>query len=265
MLKTFHTSYIRKKKSRAVTALSLLFLMLCFTGCSMEGVPFANWDLYHSETYENAESYQTGDFSGNADEVQTLAVYWRSGEIKITESEGDSIEIRESGKNLTEDAKMHYYLKDGQLEVRFCASGATIQVKPKEKHLQIEVPKNMQLSIHRTSADVKAKHLEQEQILVATMSGDIEIGEFVAEEGDLSSGSGDITLDNMQVQEAAITTASGDVELSLPEKGAKIKYTTTGGDLETDLDHKKTGNIYVFGDGKTNLTIQSTNGDLMIR
>ncbi len=41
------------------------------------------------------------------------------------------------------------------------------------------------------------------------------------------------------VQEAAITTASGDVELSLPEKGAKIKYTTTGGDLETDLDHKK--------------------------
>lgn len=84
--------------------------------------------------------------------------------------------------------------------------------------MQIEVPKNMQLSIHSTSADVKAKHLEQEQILVATMSGDIEIGEFVAEEGDLSSGSGDITLDNMQVQEAAITTASGDVELSLPEK-----------------------------------------------
>ena len=72
-------------------------------------------------------------------------------------------------------------------------------------------------------------------------------------------------MDNMQVQETAITTASGDVELSLPEKGAKIKYTTTGGELETDLDHKKTGNIYVFGDGKTNLTIQSTNGDLMIR
>ena len=143
MLKTFHASYIGKKKSRAVTALSLLFLMLCLTGCSMEG-------------------------------------------------------------------------------------------------------KNMQLSIHSTSADVKAKHLEQEQILVATMSGDIEIGEFVAEEGDLSSGSGDITLDNMQVQEAAITTASGDVELSLPEKGAKIKYTTTGGELETDLYHKKTGNIYVF-------------------
>ncbi len=107
----------------------------------MEGVPFANWDLYHSETYENAESYQTGDFSGNADEVQTLAVYWRSGEIKITESEGDSIEIRESGKKSDRGCKMHYYLKDGQLEVRFCASGATIQVKPKEKHLQIEVPK----------------------------------------------------------------------------------------------------------------------------
>lgn len=45
MLKTFQTSYIGKKKSRAVTALSLLFLMLCLTGCSMEGVPFANWDL----------------------------------------------------------------------------------------------------------------------------------------------------------------------------------------------------------------------------
>ena len=42
MLKTFQTSYIGKKKSRAVTALSLLFLMLCLTGCSMEGVPFAN-------------------------------------------------------------------------------------------------------------------------------------------------------------------------------------------------------------------------------
>lgn len=52
MLKTFHTSYIGKKKSRAVTALGLLSLMLCLTGCSMEGVPFANWDLYHSETYK---------------------------------------------------------------------------------------------------------------------------------------------------------------------------------------------------------------------
>lgn len=265
MSKIFHTSYIGKKKSRAVTALSLLFLMLCFTGCSMEGVPFANWDLYHGETYENAKAYQTGDFSGDGKQINALAVYWRSGEIAITESEDNSVRIHESGKNLTEDEKMHYYLKDGQLEVRFCASGATIEVKPKDKHLQIEVPKNVNLSIHSTSADVKTKYLEQEQILVATMSGDIEIGEVVAEEGNFSSSSGDINLDKTQASEIAITTASGDVELSLPEEGAEVKYTTTGGDLNTDLKYTKTGKTYVFGKGKTNLTIQSTNGDLKIK
>ena len=57
MLKTFQTSYIGKKKSRAVTALSLLFLMLCLTGCSMEGVPFANWNLYN---YSSNFPYFTG-------------------------------------------------------------------------------------------------------------------------------------------------------------------------------------------------------------
>lgn len=108
--------------------------------------------------------------------------------------------------------KSIYILKDGQLEVRFCASGATIQAKTEGEALADRSAKKHAVVHYSTSADVKAKHLEQEQILVATMSGDIEIGEFVAEEGDLSSGSGDITLDNMQVQEAAITTASGDVD-----------------------------------------------------
>ena len=47
MLKTFHTSYIGKKKSRALTDLGLISLMMCLTVFSMEGVPIANWDLYH--------------------------------------------------------------------------------------------------------------------------------------------------------------------------------------------------------------------------
>lgn len=103
----------------------------------------------------------------------------------------------ESGENLSEDEQLHYCLKDGTLEIRFAMSGEKLNISPNNKCLQVRIPKNIDLNIHSTSADVIAEKLEHDNILIATMSGNVEITEIVSNNADFSSNSGDISFGNI--------------------------------------------------------------------
>lgn len=85
-------------------------------------------DTLTGETYPNAEKYQTGAFTYNVADIKAVEVYWRSGEVEITESGDSELQVKESGGELSEDIAMHYLLDDGVLRIRFCKSGAKIQV-----------------------------------------------------------------------------------------------------------------------------------------
>lgn len=85
-------------------------------------------DTLTGETYPNAEKYQTGAFTYNVADIKAVEVYWRSGEVEITESGDSELHVKESGGELSEDIAMHYLLDDGVLRIRFCKSGAKIQV-----------------------------------------------------------------------------------------------------------------------------------------
>ncbi len=165
---------------------------LMVSGCYMENVPFGMGDHLIGEEYPDAEKYQVGDFNYAADGVNYVEVYWRSGEVKIVESDRPQLSVRESGGELAEDIAMHSLLEDGILRIRFCQSGAEVYVNPSDKYLTLEVPKGIDLSIHTTAAVTRADTLEQNSILISAHSGDTQLGTVTAKEMDLSSSAGKI-------------------------------------------------------------------------
>ena len=129
--------------------------------------------------------------------------------MEITESGNSELHVKESGGELSEDIAVHYLLDDGVLRIRFCKSGAKIQVNAADKHLSLEVPKGIDLSVHTTSAFVKAGDLNQNSILIVALCGYTELGTAIADTVDLSSSSGAIRANSLSVQSLKCSASSG--------------------------------------------------------
>ena len=254
------------------------------------------------ESYPNEAAYQTGAFTYQADDVQSVEIYWRSGRVELVESDKAQLSVRESGGELSEDAAMHYLLEDGTLKIRFCASNVRLRVHSNDKHLTVEVPKGADLSVHTTSVGVKADTLEQNSILISAHSGRTELGTVNAESVWLSSSSGSIRagslsartlkgntssgsvrIDDLEADAADLETSSGvDLGLSavsqldvhttsgrtvlrLAEGGGTVAYTAGSGKLRTEQVFEQRGDLYVFGGGESRITVDSSSGNLEIR
>ncbi len=196
----------------------IILLILCafvavpLSGCRVN-ISIGTNDTLTGETYPNAEKYQTGAFTYNAADIKAVEVYWRSGEVEITESGDPELHAKESGGELSEDIAMHYLLDDGVLRIRFCKSGAKIKVNATDKHLSLEIPEGIDLSVHTTSALVKADDLNQNRILIAALSGHTELGTVTADTVDMSSSSGAICAASLSAQSLKCSTSSGSVDI----------------------------------------------------
>ena len=288
---------------KAIILLVFAVAALMGSGCYIGNVPFGAGDHLVGEEYPDAEKYQVGAFTYTADSVNDVEVYWRSGEVRIVESDSPQLSVRESGEELAEDIAMHSLLEDGILRIRFCQSGAEIYVNPSDKYLTLEVPKGIDLSIHTTAAVTRADTLEQNSILISVHSGDTQLGTVTAKEVDLSSSAGGIHADSIFVQKlrcsassgsvrldsitadtaeiitssgnveltlleaptVMIRTSSGDVHAALAEGGALLAYTSGSGQLRTRTAYERRGDLYVFGSGESSLTVETSSGNLEIQ
>lgn len=282
--------------------LTISLAALLLSGCQFN-LSFGIGNFIAGESYPNAESYQTGAFSYEADEVQSIEIYWRCGKVNIVETDSSDLRVSESGGELPEKTAMHYLLEDGSLKIRFCESDAKINVSSQDKHLTIEIPKGIDLSVHTTSAPVQADALEQNSVLISVHSGGIRLGAVEAGDVNLSSSSGTIQSDSIMTQALAcdassgavrigeveaetidvdtssgsvilgilsapdvdIHTSSGKTKLRLPEGGGSVSYTSSSGKLHTDVAFERKGDLYVFGNGESRITVDSTSGNLEIQ
>lgn len=162
----------------AVLPLCVLAAMLA--GCRVN-ISVGSVSYITGEDYPDARKYKTGAFTYAADEVKAVEVYWRSGEVALIESGASELSVSESGGELPEDTALHYLLDGVVLRIRFCGSGARILVNEADKRLRLEVPKGIDISVHTTSALVKADALEQGNILISAFSGRTELGTVTAE------------------------------------------------------------------------------------
>ncbi|MDY3765926.1 MAG: DUF4097 family beta strand repeat-containing protein [Lachnospiraceae bacterium] len=292
------------KRHKRIFAILLTFSLVAvlLSGCEFHA-SFGIGNFITGESYPNAESYQTGAFTYDADKVNCVEIYWHSGEVEIVESDGDEFSARESGGELPEDTAMHYLLEDGTLRIHFCESDVKIQVNPKDKRLTVEVPKGIDLSVHTTSAPVKADVLEQNSILISAHSGRTELGKVKADSVDLSSSSGSIQANSVSAQtlkcntssgsvridslasdiaevqtssggidlvldvasQVDIHTSSGKTSLHLPEGGAEVSYTASSGRMHTAEPFERKGDLYVFGKGESKITVSSASGNLEVQ
>ena len=216
------------KPSHLISAvLPLCVLAAMLAGCRVN-ISVGSNSYITGEDYPDARKYKTGAFTYAADEVKAVEVYWRSGEIALIESGASELSVSESGSELPEDTALHYLLDGGVLRIRFCGSGARILVNEADKRLRLEVPKGIDISVHTTSALVKADALEQGNILISAFSGRTELGTVTAENIDLSSSSGAIRAGSVAAQTVKCRSSSGSVGLGSVSAGTLDCGTSSG-------------------------------------
>lgn len=211
----------------AVLPLCLLAAMLA--GCRVN-ISVGSDSYITGEDYPDARKYKTGAFTYASDAVKAVEVYWRSGEIALIESGASELSVSESesGGELPEDTALHYLLDGGVLRIRFCGSGARILVNEADKRLRLEVPKGIDISVHTTSALLKADALEQDNILISAFSGRTELGTVTAENIDLSSSSGAIRAGSIAAQSVKCRSSSGSLGLGSVSAGTLDCGTSSG-------------------------------------
>ena len=286
-------------KRSAVLLLFCILVALLLSGCQ-QSAPLG--DFLVGESYPDAEKYQTGAFTYDGDSVLLVEVYWRSGSVEIVQRDEGELTVSESGGALDGDVAMHHLLEDGVLRIRFCASGAKVHVQPSEKQLTLAVPKGIDLCIHTTAAPIQAEELTQKNILLSAYSGDMTLGNLNGADINLSSSAGSISAESLSVQtlecrtssgdvrmggvtagtakvettsgklaldllstgNVEIFTSSGDVELHLPDCGVALSFSTACGKFHSDAAYQCQGDLYVFGNGKSSISVATTSGNLNV-
>lgn len=240
-----------KKVITGILLCSLTAAMLF--GCRVN-ISVGTNDTLTCETYPNAEKYKIGAFTYNAADIKAVEVYWRSGEVEIVESDDSELHVKESGSELSDNAAMHYLLDGDVLRVRFCASGAKICVDSSDKHLRLEVPKNISLSVHATSAAVKADLPEQKSVLLSLHSGETRLGTVVAENVDLSSSSGAISAHAISAESLKCSASSGSITLESVSAG-RLACTASSGDIDINNIRAETAEVSASS-GEVKLTFE---------
>lgn len=286
---------MKKLKLCLLTAVSLFAFSL--SGCAFGGI-------VTGEIYDNAESYSVGNFSYSAEDVQRVCVHWCSGAVELVQTDGDTLEVSESGQSLQESEKLHWFLENGQLDIQFWQSGHSAAVKSADKHITVEIPQGISVEIVGMSATVRAddltlKEFEStcvsgsamfgsircesaklvstsgsiaadgitavERIKVGSVSGKIEIGLIDVPSAELNSTSGKIEISVANCLDLDIGTVSGAVGIALGGTGATITYASTSGVIKIAQECVKNGGKYVVGDGSCEISVRTTSGNLNIR
>lgn len=112
--------------NKAILLLCALMAAL-LSGCHIGNVSLGIGDYITGEEYPNAENYQTGTFTYNADEIKAVEVYWRSGEVEITEPDASELHVRESQGNF--DVKKLHGIYRPMMELMVKTAGKSLAAK----------------------------------------------------------------------------------------------------------------------------------------
>ncbi|MDO4479409.1 MAG: DUF4097 family beta strand repeat-containing protein [Lachnospiraceae bacterium] len=116
------------------------------------------------------------------------------------------------------------------------------------------------------SGDVELILENAENVAAHSASGRISAEAVDARSLRLESVSGNVTaVLGSAPKTCALNTVSGKVSLTLPENaGFTARIGTVSGDFDSDLALKKNGDTYINGDGRADITMDTTSGDMKI-
>lgn len=119
-------------------------------------------------------------------------------------------------------------------------------------------------SVISTSGSVDLRRAEIPDVYVQSTSGSIDLALASASDVKIRSTSGSVELTLSAVSDADIRTSSAKTTLHLTGGGAELSYRTTSGSLITSEPYSKKGGLYIFGDGESKISVESTSGSLEV-
>lgn len=265
-------------KSIALGAAAVIMTGLC-SACSVDIAP-----LFFE--YENADKYQTGNFTYAATDVTEIEIDWMAGNINVVQTEEEELSVSEKHVAKTEAARVHYYLDDGVLRIKFCEAAFKGTINERDKNLTVEIPAGVDLEINSVSSPVELGSLSLSALSVSTVSGrvnadavtantvsidtvsgNIATGEVTATVLSMESVSGSMETTVARAMTADFENTSGNVLIHLQEGlGTTLKLSMVSGRLSTDLEYTQSGSRFNFyGGGTNNLRVDLVSGNLTIK
>lgn len=254
---------MKKSKMAAAFLAAVLPASLCLTGC----FGFMNSFGY---TYENADKYTAGNRE-ITEKITAINLDYVSGDVTVKGSDTDTVKVDEtSNKPLDEEHKVHTWVNDGILYVRYCASSNMISFNNISKDLEITLPENQALDsfiIKVSSGDTTIRNTTIDSLNVHSSSGNMNL-ELSASTIELKASSGNIFLNqDGKCDSVDVHSSSGNVALNLCGACDKTKIHASSGSVDVkatkinDLDvDVSSGDITIYAEDAKNLTTKASSG-----
>jgi DUF4097 and DUF4098 domain-containing protein YvlB len=281
--------------------ISIMIVCLCVV--ALAGCGFGLGTTFYGN-YADAGKYSVGDFTYNAEDVNTVEINWVGGEIEIVQSENATLSVTENGDSLDSEEQIHHYIRAGKLIIHYCESGHRGEINSAKKKLRVEIPEGVDLDIDNVSADITFWEINVSDFELTDVSGDVTFAGITAKDIDIEIVSGKIDAksvcarafsvngvsgninaakidaDEIDIEivsgktelvlaracEIDVSGVSGNVGITLPSGvGAEVELDSVSGDLHSDISCTKNGDTYVFGGGEAKIDVETVSGELYIK
>lgn len=257
----------QKRMRAAVLLLAAVGMALWLAGCRVSNNtgPSGLSDI----SYADSEQYTAGA-AELSETVEHIDIHWLVGNVTVKPHGSDTVSFsEESAKELTDDARLHYWLDGTVLHIQFCQVGKWL-LDEMEKDLTVLVPEGLalaELEVNTLSGALEAELAQPlEEFSGDSTSGAFQVSAQAIENFSASSVSGSVSLSAQSAPKALdIQTTSGNIDLALPEDAAfTLDYDATSGELTADLLYTMESGRYIFGDGTGEYVIGTVSGDVRI-
>ena len=273
-----------KNKILAGTMALIMPLTMCLTGCS-----FVSMFNTFSYQYDNASEYKAGDREID-EKVTKINIDDISGDVSINTHDSDKVSVKETANiDLRDPQKVHTWVNDGTLYVRFCQSIKRINFTNIHKKLELTLPSARDLedvTVEISSGNLNCTGITSGSFTSHLSSGNLTCKDITAGGFDAKLSSGNANVDgsgkNIQIKVSSgnivlsdkgdsesinIKASSGNINIKQSGECSSMTIDSSSGNITTEADkvskmdvHASSGNITVTANEITELNSRSSSG-----
>ena len=256
------TFMAKMKKLFCLLTVAMMAVTACFGLCACMG--------YRTVAeYEDADKYLAGPQTYDVADLDELYIDWPAGQVVLVEDPNATSVMVAEENNLSEKKKVHSYLKDGVLNVKFWQSGLRSVAKETDKVLTITYRSVRNLSVQSSSATVRAATLDVERVTFEMTSGDVEIGNVTCNTIVCEMTSGDMDFKEIVCDKFTCKMTSGELNVKQIAAESSVEFSMSSGEAKfSEILAKNTsvaqtsGNITISAADVEAFSSRSTSGSL---
>lgn len=253
-----------KNKILAGTMALIMPLTMCLTGCS-----FVSLFNTFSYQYDNASEYKPGDREID-EKVTKINIDYISGDVTINTHDSDKVSVKEAANiDLRDPQKVHTWVNDGTLYVRFCQSIKRINFTNIHKKLELTLPSARDLedvTVEVSSGNLNCSGITSGSFTSHLSSGNLTCKDITAGGFDAKLSSGNANVDGSG-KNIKIKASSGNINIKQSGDCSSMTIDSSSGNITTEADkvskmdvHASSGNITVTANEITELNSRSSSG-----